>query len=69
MVQRVKVKVYEFLDIVKRENGLVLIKKGSMLFPQVCMIKSGDYYFYTVGGKSIDLPAGVKVQEVSEIML
>jgi hypothetical protein len=69
MVQRVKVQLSEFLDIVKKENGLVLVKKGSMLMPQVCMIKSGDYYFYTVGGKKIDFPTDIKVQEVSEIVL
>ena len=68
MGPRVQVEPREFQEIADREKGLV-IKKKALLQPFMYVIRSGDYYYYTVCRKELPLPFECTVTEAKNVLL
>ena len=63
MGPRIQIKPDEFLDIARKEHGVVIRKKT------MYVIRSGDYYYYTVSKQPLDLPTECQTKEVKNILL
>ena len=63
MGPRVQINPDEFMDIARKEQGLVIRKKG------MYVIRSGDYYYYTTSKQPLALPAECQIKDVKNILL
>ena len=69
MGPRVQVDAAEFLRIVEREKGLVIKGRKVLWTPVTYVMRSGDYYYYTLTRDPLMIPAGVEVKEALSILL
>ena len=69
MGPRVQVSPEEFLEIARREQGLVIKRRRQMLAPMTYVLRSGDYYYYTVTRQPLSLPPECQVTEAKNILL
>jgi hypothetical protein len=69
MGPRVFVEPSQFLDAVSREKGLVIKGPKVLWSGRMYLARCGDYYYYTVSKKPLELPEGCSVQEAKQILL
>ena len=69
MGPRVQVEPREFQEIADREKGLVIKKRRIAFQPYMYVIRSGDYYYYTVLRQRLPLPPECTVIEARNVLL
>jgi hypothetical protein len=70
MGPRIQIDPEEFLSIAQKEKGLIIKKQGQILFQGTTyVIRSGDYYYYTVTKQHLTIPSECQVKEVKHILL
>ena len=69
MGPRVQVELSEFIEIARIERGMIVHKKNSFLQPGTYVIRSGDYYYYTVTKDSMTIPNGCILTEAKDVLL
>ena len=69
MALSIQVTEEDFLEIARKEHALVL-KRGKEGWAGITyLIHHGDYYYYTVSKKEIDLPDECEVKKVLQMLL
>jgi hypothetical protein len=70
MGPRIHIEPEEFLSVAQKEKGLIIKKRGQTMFQGTTyVIRSGDYYYYTVTKQHLTLPSECQVKEVKNILL
>ena len=69
MGPRVEVEPDEFLEIAQKEKGLVIKRRKYVFQGFTYVIRSGDYYYYTVTKQPLSLPSECQVKEAKGLLL
>lgn len=67
MGPRLQIKPEEFVEIARNSQNLI-VRAKSWLTPFQYVIREGDYYYYTVSHKPLELPGSCNLREVKNIL-
>lgn len=69
MGPRLKISTEEFLKIIERDGGLVIMGPRVLFAGYTYLTRSGDYYYYTISKTPLVLPSGTEVSSAKQILL
>jgi len=69
MGPRIQISDSEFLKLAEKERGLVIRGPKMLWAGNTYLLRSGDYYYYTIAKVPLDLPKECQILESSHILL